>query len=96
MIINVLGINGSPRLGNSQYLLDHALENASEVDRENVKIDTYSMKGKTMNPCIACSHCVKHHGDCVHVFRHFRFKSSEHTVTQPIYKALQLSRYTHM
>lgn len=66
MIINVLGINGSPRLGNSQYLLDHALENASEVDRENVKIDTYSMKGKTMNPCIACSHCVKHHGDCVH------------------------------
>ena len=64
--ITVLGICGSPRKGNSLYLLEKALEACREVDPDRVVTETYSIKGKDFQPCIACSHCAKHDGACVH------------------------------
>ena len=65
-ITTVLGICGSPRKGNSNYLLNHALEGAKEVDAQSVETENYSIKGKNFLPCIACSHCARHEGTCVH------------------------------
>ena len=62
----VLGICGSPRKGNSLYLLEQALKAAKDVDHRSVETELYSMRGKTYNPCIACRFCKDHNGDCVH------------------------------
>ena len=62
----VLGISGSPRKGNSLFLLKDALESAKGVDPDSVHTKLYSIKGKIFNPCIACRYCKDHDGDCVH------------------------------
>jgi len=64
MKVIVLGINGSPRIGNSQFLLECAIEGAREVNPESVTVSTYSFKKKTFKPCVACSYCVKNNGRC--------------------------------
>jgi multimeric flavodoxin WrbA len=64
--IHVLGICGSPRNGNSLFLLEKALAGSREVDPAGVTTTSYTIKGKTFEPCIACSHCAKHDGECVH------------------------------
>jgi multimeric flavodoxin WrbA len=64
--ITVLGICGSPRKGNSLFLLEKALEGCREVKPEGVTTRAYAIKGKKFEPCIACSHCEKHDGECVH------------------------------
>ncbi|MBW2618373.1 MAG: flavodoxin family protein [Deltaproteobacteria bacterium] len=66
MKTKVLGISGSPRKGNSLFLLGKALEAAKAVDPEAVETTTYSFKGKTFNPCISCFSCLTHNGKCVH------------------------------
>ena len=63
---DVLGISGSPRKGNSQFLLEQALESAKLVEPEYVHTHMYSVRGKTFNPCIACGYCEEHDGTCVH------------------------------
>jgi multimeric flavodoxin WrbA len=64
--ITVLGISGSPRKGNSLFLLNEALNSAKKVAPESVRTNLYSIKGKTFNPCIACRFCKEHDGECVH------------------------------
>ncbi|MEW5816750.1 MAG: flavodoxin family protein [Spirochaetota bacterium] len=64
-VTRVLGICGSPRKGNSYFLLNHALEGALEVNPEVVITETYTIKGKTFLPCIACSYCAEHEGECI-------------------------------
>jgi multimeric flavodoxin WrbA len=72
----VLGINGSPREGNSQFLLKEALQTAQDVDSEKVVIKEYSFRGKKFNPCVGCFQCIeeKHLGECVITddFQHLR------------------------
>lgn len=65
--ISILGICGSPREGNSQYLLKEALSAAQGVDPKKVRISEYSFKGKHFSPCIGCFKCdeKKHMGECV-------------------------------
>lgn len=65
--INVLGICGSPRRGNSLYLLREALLSAQKVEPERVRISEYSFKGKKFAPCIGCFKCAEedHLGECV-------------------------------
>lgn len=65
--INVLGICGSPREGNSQYLLREALSGAQEVDTERVRLSEYLLKGKKFSPCVGCFKCDEenHMGECV-------------------------------
>jgi multimeric flavodoxin WrbA len=64
--IKVLGISGSPRKGNSAFLLEKAMDAAKAVSPETVEAEFYSIRGKTYNPCIACGYCAKHEGQCVH------------------------------
>ena len=68
-IVKILGICGSPRNGNSHYLLKQALQQAKEVDPSKVIVSDYSFKGKTFSPCIACFRCdgseERRKGECV-------------------------------
>ncbi|MCX5912791.1 MAG: flavodoxin family protein [Deltaproteobacteria bacterium] len=63
----VLGINGSPRDGNSLFLLKEALQASREVDQERIQVEEYSFRGKKFNPCVGCFRCVedKSLGECV-------------------------------
>jgi len=63
----VLGINGSPREGNSLFLLQEALQAARDVDAGKVQVEEYSFRGKKFNPCVGCFKCVeeKSLGECV-------------------------------
>jgi len=62
--LKVLGISGSPRKGNSEYLLRHAMEAAQNVQPEGIECREYSFHRKAMGPCIACGYCEKHGGEC--------------------------------
>lgn len=64
--IKVLGICGSPRKGNSLYLLEHALKSAKGFEPEMVETETYTFRGKKMNPCLACGKCAEQNGVCIH------------------------------
>lgn len=65
--LEVLGINGSPREGNSQFLLREALQAARDVDPQKVRVEEYSFRGKKFGPCLGCFQCIeeKHLGECV-------------------------------
>ena len=63
--LKVLGISGSPRKGNSEYLLNQALESAESYSPKRVVSERYSFRGKKMEPCVACNHCVKNNGKCI-------------------------------
>lgn len=63
--IKVLGISGSPRKkGNSNYLLEIALEAAKSIAPEMVDTELYSISGKTFNPCDSCNQCHDQLGYC--------------------------------
>ena len=64
--ISVLGICGSPRNGNSLFLLQEALHTAFQVNKRCIKTELYSIKGKNIKPCVACFKCGKpnHLGEC--------------------------------
>ncbi len=64
-IIKVLGISGSPRKGNSDFLLAHAMEGAKKVDPEAVVTEVFSFRGQKMGPCISCLKCYENGGECV-------------------------------
>jgi multimeric flavodoxin WrbA len=63
--IRVLGICGSPRRGNSWFLLGQALEGARSVGAQAVAAEAYSFQGKTFQPCRACGYCSRNQGSCV-------------------------------
>ena len=60
-MIRVLGFCGSPRVGNSLYLLQEALraveERAAELDVA-VEVDTCSIRGKKLAGCVMCQGCM--------------------------------------
>lgn len=63
--IKVLGISGSPRKnGNTEFLLQHALEAAKAVNPACIETELYSFANKTFIPCISCFRCQKA-GHCV-------------------------------
>ncbi|HEY72921.1 MAG: hypothetical protein DRI81_06370 [Chloroflexi bacterium] len=58
--IQVLGICGSPRKNkSSRFMLDFALEAAEATAPEIVKIELYSISGKTFHPCDSCHQCER-------------------------------------
>jgi len=66
MKIKVLGICGSPRKGNSKFLLEKALSYVSKLNSFDVLTETYFFRGKEFKPCIACGYCARNAGKCVH------------------------------
>ncbi len=63
--ITVLGISGSPRKGNSEFLLKNALEAACEGNKDAVECIMYSIRGKKLSPCVACGRCAELKGECI-------------------------------
>lgn len=62
--VQLLGINGSARpKGNSQFLLEQALEEASTVGSEYVDVETYQIGTREIAPCDSCYTCGER-GDC--------------------------------
>jgi multimeric flavodoxin WrbA len=64
--LEVLGISGSPRKGNSEYLLQQALDAAVEYAPTRVNSEAYSFRNKKFEPCLACNYCVRNNGLCIH------------------------------
>jgi multimeric flavodoxin WrbA len=64
--LHILGIAGSPRQGNSDFLLGQALTSAVEYAPERITVETYSFRAKKFEPCIGCNYCIRNAGDCVH------------------------------
>lgn len=65
-MINVLGISGSPRRGNSEFLLGIAMdairERAADLEQA-VSIETTSIRGKKLSGCLMCQGCMTD-GEC--------------------------------
>ena len=70
MELKILGISGSPRKGNSEYLLKKALEGAGEHNCSgksvSINFSTYSFRGKHFEPCVGCNNCIRKGGECIH------------------------------
>jgi multimeric flavodoxin WrbA len=66
-MIKVLGICGSPRNGNSKFLLEQALNAAvlaGEAFHVDVKTEYWTVRGKKISGCVACDGCMKD-GMCI-------------------------------
>ncbi|HID47474.1 MAG TPA: flavodoxin family protein [Methanothermococcus okinawensis] len=59
--MKVVGISGSPRNGNTAFLVKEALK---AVEEEGIETQYISLAGKKLNPCLACDGCKKE-GKCV-------------------------------
>ena len=62
--VKLLGISASPRKGNSQYLLEKALECVPELPIP-IEINKYSFSGKKIGACIGCLKCYENGGQCI-------------------------------
>lgn len=66
-MIKVLGICGSPRAGNSKFLLEQALFSAREAAKilgTDVETEFWTVRGKKLSGCVACDGCMKD-GKCI-------------------------------
>lgn len=61
--LKILGICGSPRRGNSEFLLKKSIEAATDTWEDEVEENYYYFKGKKFAPCLDCSGCLN--GECV-------------------------------
>jgi len=62
--IKLLGISGSPRKGNSLFLLEQALEAALEQFPGRVQTETYKFGQTPFAPCDACGAHRRLNGEC--------------------------------
>lgn len=60
----VLGISGSPRNGNSQFLLEQAMDAAEQVNPDSVRCVEHSLRAKKIGPCLGCKRCSQLKGEC--------------------------------
>jgi len=61
--LKLLGISGSPRRGNSLFLLERALKAAREDSGIDIETEAYSLVGKKFEPCKGCTKCQI---DCIY------------------------------
>jgi multimeric flavodoxin WrbA len=62
--IKLLGISGSPRAEATDFAIKAALSYAQE--KYQVRTDYFTIKGKKINFCIHCDHCIKQQQGCIH------------------------------
>jgi multimeric flavodoxin WrbA len=60
--VRLVGVSSSPRHGNTEALLNEALQAAKDAYPE-ITIEMISMKGKVIKPCLDCKACEKRRGD---------------------------------
>jgi multimeric flavodoxin WrbA len=67
MKLKILGISGSPRKGNSEFLLKKSIDYMSNLNNLDITIKTekYSFRGKTFKPCLGCNVCGDNGGHCI-------------------------------
>ena len=58
MEIKILGVSGSPRHGNTDFLVKAALRGSLSV--EGVETEFVSLVGKQIRPCLGCGYCIDH------------------------------------
>lgn len=63
-IIRLLGISGSPRKGNSLFLLEHALDSAVKTYPGRVETEIYIFGQTPFAPCDACQAHKRLKGEC--------------------------------
>ncbi len=61
--MKLFGISGSPRKAATDWIIREALRYAEE--RWNAETRYFSVRGKKLNFCIHCDHCIKE-GGCIH------------------------------
>jgi len=66
MKLKIVGVSGSPRHANTEYMVKAALEAAKSIETENVQVETQliSLAQKNIRGCLNCRGCVKT-GKCV-------------------------------
>ena len=62
-MVKLFGISGSPRKAATDWIIKEALRYAEE--RWNAETRYFSVRGKKLNFCIHCDHCIKE-GGCIH------------------------------
>ena len=62
-MVRLFGISGSPRRAATDWIIQEALRYAEE--RWNAETRYFSVRGKKLNFCIHCDHCIKE-GGCIH------------------------------
>jgi multimeric flavodoxin WrbA len=62
--VKLLGISGSPRIGATDFTINAALNYAR--DKYQVETDYFTVRGKKINFCVHCDHCVKKQEGCIH------------------------------
>lgn len=62
-MVKLFGISGSPRKAATEWIIREALRYAEE--RWNAETRYFSVRGKKLNFCIHCDHCIKE-GGCIH------------------------------
>jgi multimeric flavodoxin WrbA len=61
--MKVFGISGSPRVGGTDFAVNHALDILKEKGCET---RYFSARGKDIKFCIHCDYCIKNKMGCVH------------------------------
>ena len=61
--IKLLGISGSPRQGATDFTVKSALDYARE--KYQVKTEYFTARGKRIEFCIHCDHCIKKKKGCI-------------------------------
>ncbi len=61
--LRLLGISGSPRKAATEFVIQEALRHAKE--KYNADTRYFSVKGKKLNFCIHCDHCIRTREGCV-------------------------------
>lgn len=61
----ILGVCGSPRNGNSAFLLGEAMKAAAEAAPVGSRLESYTFRGKKFRACSSCYKCGELGGECV-------------------------------
>lgn len=61
--VKLLGICGSPRAGATEFTINAALNYAR--DKYRVEMDYFTVRGKKINFCLHCDHCIKKREGCI-------------------------------
>lgn len=62
--MKILGINGSPRHGATEYAIKEALK-AVQDTVPGVETEYWSVRGKKIGPCVHCDSCIRNHTMCI-------------------------------
>lgn len=89
-MVKILGVCGSPRNAATEFALSEALKAAKEIP--DVEVEMIELKGKKINPCIACNVCVKkeinrcqvYEDDMNEIYERF-FEADAFIIASPVY-----------